>query len=351
MEVKSLLFLISVFIVVEGHGHWVRDTDIQGGIFSPRSGHTAVLFQDDLVVIYGGHVLNGFHSPVSYFSNEIWTFTRSTNSMSLTTITTEVPSNRTFHGAVVKSDHEMLMWGGGKVVGFSFVPATGLWVFDLDTHLWSQLVTTTPVEPSGRLAHTMVRHRDKVFVFGGVNPKPDGSCCTFLNDMWEYSLTLNQWTQIFPLNVPTPRAHAGAFVYGSSLWLQGGEGTHFSIEHGLWKYSFLLNDWTLVNDGNPDVNQRESQLFNHIAGKFICFSGDSEGPNFYNLKNDTQTYRILRNQWILQDTPVLPPLGKRMPSVSFGDEVWFFGGNTDLNPHTFIEQNHNEVWFWTNEDN
>jgi N-acetylneuraminic acid mutarotase len=308
------------------------------------------VFQNQKAVIYGGHVLNGFEAPVDYFPNEIWTFNRPSNSMTLTTITGTAPSERTFHGAVAISDSKMMIWGGGTIQGFSFAVLSDMWIYDTTTSTWTQK-NQGIFHPSARLGHAMARKGNQVFVFGGIIPTPEGECCDFLNDMYAYSISGNQWTQLlFPSGVvPSARAHAGIVTLGNFLYLQGGEGTFFNIENGLWKYNTNQNSWSVANQDNPDVNQREGQLFGSMGANLVCFSGDGEGPNFYNLKTDTQTYNVGQGgSWALQSTPVQPPAGKRMPSVSFTspDEVWFFGGNTDLDPFTFIEANHNQVWYW-----
>jgi len=339
-----------VLLVLVAYGEWVKDDNINGDIFSPRSGHTAVALQDKYVLIYGGHVLNGFVSPVSYFSNEVWIFTKTNNSMVQRTQST-FPPDRTFHGAVELSNTKMLIWGGGTVVGFSFLPDDGLWVYDLTANSWTQL-SPTGSAPSGRLGHSMVRQGNKVFVFGGIVPQANGDCCDFLNDMYSYSISHNQWSVVSPSgDIPSPRGHAGAVVRGNAMWLQGGEGTGFSIEGGLWRYNIGSNKWVLINEDEPDVNQRESQLFNVFNNGLICFGGDTEGPEFYNLLNDTQIYKFTQDEWELQSTPVRPPTAKRMPSVALGqgdnEEVWFFGGNTAFDPFSFTESNHNEVWYWT----
>jgi hypothetical protein len=349
------VIVLLVFFSCTVFASWHNVTDITGHLlFEPRSGHTAVGFEDK-AVIYGGHVINGFTNL--YFSNEIFVFDQDEHSM--TRYTPSVyPSDRTFHSAVAVSEFEMMIWGGGPIVGFSFVPVAdsdSMWIWDLETGEWTNLQQSGSL-PQGRLGAAMARHGNNVFLFGGIIPKSDGSCCHFLNDMWKYSISQNTWTQISQSGtVPSPRGHAGFLVHGGALYLQGGEGgfdesdgsTTFTVEHGLWKYSINQNTWTLLDEENPDVNQRESQLFNHVGSKLICFGGDTPGPNFYNLVEDTQVFRLSAGEWVLQNTPVHPPKAKRMPSVSFEDgTVWLFGGNTDFSFDTFKEINHNEVWYW-----
>jgi len=344
----TLVFLCSSSVFAG----WTNVTDVSGPIFAPRSGHTAVGFEDK-AVIYGGHVINGFTNL--YFANEVFVFDQEEHSM--TRYTPSVyPSQRTFHSAVAISDTEMMIWGGGPIVGFSFVPVApedSMWVWDLETGEWTNRQQS--VTPSGRLGAAMARHGNKVYLFGGIIPRPDGGCCHFLNDMWSYSIKDNTWTELFPSgSIPSARGHSGVSVHGNSMYLQGGEGsfdrpdgsTQFTVEKGLWKYTFSQNTWSLVDQGTPDVNQRESQLFNHIGSKLLTFAGDTEGPNFYNLVEDTQVFH--NGQWIPQSTPVHPPAAKRIPSVAFEDgTVWMFGGNTAFSFVTFKEINHNEIWYWS----
>jgi len=314
-----------------------------------------VEFNNDEVVIYGGHVLNGYGMPVTYFSNEIWTFDRSENRMTLSTPSNPKPSDRTFHGAVSISDNKMLIWGGGTIVNdVTFLPNNEMWVYNRNQNSWNQRNPQGPIQPSGRLGHGMASKGNKVYVFGGIVPTSSGECCDFLNDMYEYNIDTNRWKQLFPSGtIPSPRGHMGFVRVDNDIWLQGGEGAGFSVEKGLWKYNIDKNQWRLINEEVPnDPSQRESQLFNFLGNnKLICFGGDTEGPNFYNLRNDTQIYRIVQDQWNLKTSTLNPPAAKRMPSVSFGDQVWFFGGNTDFELNTGVETNHNQVWYWENETN
>jgi N-acetylneuraminic acid mutarotase len=266
-----------------------------------------------------------------------------------------VPSNRTFHGAVDIGDNKMLIWGGGQVVDFSFVPSTdAMWIYNKNTQTWNQKNPQGPVQPSGRLGHGMARKGNKVFMFGGIVPKSNGECCDFLNDMYEYNIDTNRWRQLSPSGViPSPRGHMGFIRLDGNIWLQGGEGTDFNIQKGLWRYNIDMDQWLLINEVVPvDVNQRESQLFNRLGdSKLFSFGGDTEGPDFYNLLNDTQVYRIQQDDWNNKNTPVRPPTAKRMPSASFGNsnnaQVYLFGGNTAFDVNTGAETDHNQVWYWS----
>jgi len=296
-------------------------------------------------------VLNGYGVPETYFSNEIWTFDRSQNRMRMTTPTGDIPSDRTFHGAVSIGNNRMLIWGGGRIVGFSFEPSNELFIYHRGTGVWNEKAHEGSVQPIGRLGHGMAFLGNKVYMFGGIIPMTNGECCNFLNDMYTYNIDTNKWTQLLPTGtIPSPRGHMGFVLAAdnSGIWLQGGEGNGFTVEKGLWRYSIMKNQWRLVNEEVPeDPSQRESQLFNVLGNnRLICFGGDTEGPEFYNLRDDTQIYRITQDEWNLQ-APPNPPAAKRMPSVSFGTEVWFFGGNTAFDLNTGVETNHNQVWKWS----
>jgi len=349
-----MFFRLAVLLlaVTTAFAFWSHDTTFSGGIFSPRSGHTSIKEEgEEMALIYGGHVINGYAAPVSYFPNEVWSFNRNTNTFHETIVTGLVPSSRTFHGAVNLQGGDMLVWGGGSIVGGStFLPAdTNIWIYHRLAGTWQQIVPHGTV-PSGRLGHAMVRIGTKIYVFGGIVPLPSGDCCGFLNDMYSYDIPSNTWTQLFPTGtIPSARGHSGVLTRnGVEIWLQGGEGNDFAIERGLFKYQLGSNSWHQIND--MDVNQRESQLFNHIGDNFLALSGDHPGLNYYNLLDDTNSYFVPSNTWLnLTDfLTVSPPAGKRMPSVAFVDraEIWFFGANTAFDITTGIETNNNQVWNW-----
>jgi len=343
-----VVFFVFVAAVVGSGWNQISST---GDVFTARSGHTSVLLGGDAAIIYGGHFMHGYANPVQYFQSEIWTYNNTENSLSKRIVSGSVPSNRTFHGAVALDDGSMLTWGGGRIVGFSFVPSdTNIWIYSTSTQSWSSIEPSGTVFPSGRLAHAMARHGNTVFMFGGVVPLTNGQCCNFLNDMYSYSISGNQWTQLSPSGtIPSPRSHMGFLTIGDAVWLQGGEGTNFAIEKGLWRYKINKDQWLEVNEETPDVqNQRESQMFAHVGNTMVVFAGDSEGPNFYNLKNDTWTYDIQADAWTNRTADIQPPMGKRIPSVTFSnDVVMLFGENTDFNPFTGVEQNNNQFWQFT----
>lgn len=107
-----------------------------------------------------------------------------------------------------------------------------------------------------RSNHSMVwdTQNDQLLVFGGI----DGQG-TLLNDLWSYSPSNNQWTNLTPINPaitagscsggsPSPRADA-AMVWDNvdqEALLFGGEGTNATYLNDLWAYSPTQKTWTAL---------------------------------------------------------------------------------------------------------
>ena len=81
-----------------------------------------------------------------------------------------------------------------------------------------------PSWPAPRRRHTTVRHKDKMYVFGGMTPGPR---CEYLRDLWALDLHELQW-DCLPALTDESCSHLGArtghvaAVHGDDMWVFGG---------------------------------------------------------------------------------------------------------------------------------
>lgn len=179
----------------------------------------------------------------------------------------------------------MIVWGGSPVDGFYSDMG---WAYDSNADRWSQI---SPVDaPSPRSNHTGVAHGDQMVIWGGLGPQGDGSEVKHLNDGGIYSLTKNKWTRISPNNkVVTARRGHTASVMSNKMLVWGGR-NEFNIIGDGGVYDFEENKWETVSGQNPP-----SARARHTASVFedrlvIIWGGESDGGFLqdgfaYNVEN------------------------------------------------------------------
>jgi putative metal-binding protein/galactose oxidase-like protein len=152
----------------------------------------------------------------------------------------------------------------------------------------------------------------------------------FLNDLWKYNPTLNQWTWVSGDNIhnqngvysglakPGSRYGAVSWTDGTgNLWLMGGNG-YASVGIGslndLWKYNPALNAWTWVSGSNvpnqpgvygtqgvaasTNIPGSRSDAVNWFANNYLwLMGGDGYTESSAGVLNDLWKYDPLSNQW------------------------------------------------------
>src|SRR5688572_22196681 len=176
------------------------------------------------------------------------------------------------------------LFGGKGITGFmhndlwKYEPATNMWTWMSGTQLTSQPgiygtqgVPSTANLPGSR-CETDAMWADasgNIWLFGGNGFDASGSQ-GFLNDMWRYNPTTNEWTWMkggnavaqtgvygtqgvpAPANVPGSRmAYAAWKDLSGNFWIFGGWiGTIINVPfNDLWRYNPVTNEWTWM-EGN-----------------------------------------------------------------------------------------------------
>lgn len=236
---------------------------------SPRS--EALLFYDlfnNQTLMFGGNSTNEFWS----LSNNTWT--------QLTPAVLPSPRRRGNFGVDTFSG-EVMLYGGQDGVGTTALDDTWLW----DGFTWQSLAPTT--SPGGLMWHGMAfdAARNVMVVFGGrrniFNPNE------YLNETWEYSRLLNQWTIAAPLNSPAPmlRPAMGYHPAMNRLIAFGGEFGNGTGSGETWTYDGA--DWTQINSTGvtPPPRMGAQLLANYNRNVAVLFGG--RDPVSFNILNDT----------------------------------------------------------------
>jgi N-acetylneuraminic acid mutarotase len=228
-----------------------------------------------------------------------------------------------------------------------------LWKYNISTRQWTwvkgdnttgsagvygTLGTASPSNLPGARRGSM-SWRDNagnLWLMGGSGFAASGS--GYLNDLWKYNTSTNEWTWMggtnavegtgvygtrgvaSPANAPGARGYAARWSDSAgNLWLMGGEGYGESGSSGnlndLWKYSTATNQWTWIGGAkttgtsgvygskgvtsSTNVPGARSALasWSDSAGNLWLMGGEGNAASGSGLLNDLWKYNIANNQW------------------------------------------------------
>jgi hypothetical protein len=185
---------------------------------------------------------------------------------------------------------------------------------------------------SPRGSHTVVAHRDRLWLFGGANHiADDRSTDSFLNDVWVSNDGV-AWTPVTDAAPWSPRDKAGAVVFNDRLYLLGGQGTA-----DVWRSS-NGRDWTRLV-AQADWGPRHDFAKVAYDGRLWVFGGWTDRST--NALNDVW-YSADGMGWYRQTDHA--PWAPRSPiSVVFQHKIWIYSGK-----HTGADDNWGgDVWQMT----
>jgi hypothetical protein len=165
-----------------------------------------------------------------------------------------VPRARAHHPLVYSEDWNALIVYGGytndAVNGTgTFTPANylgDLWMFDLDSETWEQIVFDEAGGPGHRDNAKLIadEHNGRIWLFGG--SKFDG---TTLSDLWYFDLQTGTWTRVdTAMTGPAPAPRFGQFYFtrktatAYELYIFGGATAEFApvLLNDMWRLTIPL---------------------------------------------------------------------------------------------------------------
>jgi hypothetical protein len=195
-------------------------------------------------------------------------------------------------------------------------------------------------DPGGRHgAGSWIDASGNLWLFGGEGYSNTNSLC-WMNDLWKYNITTNEWTWVRGSNgpnavgvygtqgVPSPSNEPGAREFANcwtdasgNFWMFGGDGFASTSTFGklgdLWKYNPSTNQWTWIKGFNAvDQNGVYGTLgvpapsnlpggrhwagsWKDQSGNFWIFGGRGmpASSNSTGYLNDLWKYDLASNQW------------------------------------------------------
>lgn len=264
---------------------WKRIVPTSAVAPSARAGHTAVLSNGGLMIVFAG----GDHQPP--LKDDVWILDIATWAWSQVprpATAVELPATirddqelgytdadanlwphaRKGHTAVYDAEKNEMLVFGGLLSTRRPTFDNHVWGFSAETGKW-KLHHTTGTRPSSRMYH--VAEFDsvsrKMFLFGGRLLLPN-LAHPFLDDLHEYCPDSGVWTKIVCSNAPSPRMCSASLMFnGRFAVVQGGSQVYVGDCH---EYDIKKREWRALPDA---AGPRTRPTVVHCANNVILFGG------------------------------------------------------------------------------
>ena len=199
--------------------------------------------------------------------------------------TSNIPGARENSISWIDSSNHLWLFGGN---GYSTTITQGrlndLWKYNISTNEWTWVsgsnnlnvygtygtlgVANSSNIPGGRQnSITWKDSNGNLWLFGGSGFAASGAL-GYLNDLWKYDITTNQWTWVSgtnainqtgnygslgvsnAANVPGARYGAVSWIENDHLYLFGGQTASSIRVNDLWKYDIATGEWTWISGSN-----------------------------------------------------------------------------------------------------
>ncbi|NIN70210.1 MAG: hypothetical protein GTO63_37140 [Anaerolineae bacterium] len=247
------------------------------------------------------------------------------------------PAARSYHAMAYDASADRIILFGGWTEDSN----GETWTYDVDTNTWNEMSPATAPTPRDSHAMAYDAKSSQVVLFGGVRGFPG----TFNGETWIYDTASDTWTNMAPLQGPSPRIGAG-MVYDSRLdqmILFGGHNTRCYGD--TWAYDLDSNTWTEMTPENPPGPRAWQALaYDTESGRVVMFGGDSSCSPGSHL-GDTWTYDLANNNWQSMNPTEAPPSRAHSGATydSKSDRVVLSGGDGGPD-ETWVYDLNGNVW-------
>eukprot|EP01060_Flectonema_neradi_P030424 TRINITY_DN4421_c0_g1_i1.p1 TRINITY_DN4421_c0_g1~~TRINITY_DN4421_c0_g1_i1.p1 ORF type:complete len:436 (+),score=39.84 TRINITY_DN4421_c0_g1_i1:82-1389(+) len=290
----------------------------EGAIPSPRFGHTAVVYEDSMIV-FGGRD--------GRCSDELWEFKfmkKTWHRIPQPQRSFEKPRARAGHTAVVHKDC-MYLFGGVAETTLAIHTCwlNDLWSLNLNTHKWMlQRTKGGSGIPSKRKGHTSVSHGNSMYIFGGGQDDK-----TLHRDLWEYNYKLKKWIpRRYKGYLPQERMYHVTALYDNKMIVFGGRAlTSTGFLNDVFEIdlnSFMCRE--LITTGSIPSHRMCSTAVCH-NGFFAIFTGGS-----YTYLTDSHQLDLRKMEWT-QINKISFGGRTRPTTVRWKNTILTFGGCVEGN--------------------
>ncbi|KAL0236952.1 hypothetical protein PCE1_000349 [Barthelona sp. PCE] len=151
--------------------------------------------------------------------------------------TSNTPTPRAFHTACIHKD-KMYVFGGLNNAGEKLHE---FYVFDLHTNVWSMIDIKSGLKPSRRSHATLACVGDSLFLYGGRGLTGD------YDDFWKFDINERVWSRIAMDNGPMARFGQAMTVFNEYIIIGGGVVNNVPDKR-LYVYNTLLDTWKCTSE-------------------------------------------------------------------------------------------------------
>lgn len=239
----------------------------------------------------------------------------------LTPASGPMPGVRAYASAVLDTQNRRMIIFAGQ--GASFL--NDIWAFDLATHTWEDLTPSEGSMPSGRRTPGSIYDpvENRMITWAGQGGG------TFFNDVWEFDLDTNTWTQFTPTGGP-PNIRYGIAVTrdpltGDLVTFAGF--TNMGRFDDVWRFDPVGDTWTDVSPVSGPIERcLHSASYDAVGHRMIMYGGQNAGAlgDLWALDLHTDTWEEL--------TPASGPDGRFFATHVYDSadrRAVVFGGSTN----------------------
>jgi N-acetylneuraminic acid mutarotase len=244
-------------------------------------GHTMTLL-DNSIFVFGGfikEVLKGIEQALP----DVWRIDPANTAKTWQQYRSLLDNKRTFVGhTTVAVSHVtcLLTYGGYTLDEYSeWIDGNILFVCP-QRFIWRQFPYVKEIAPPGRMYHTSVVYKDKMYVFGGINMTRPINFLNVLGDFWylsidsviSYSTSSGgnvEWKQLHSNNErPSARmGHSALPITDNTGMILFGGTNGQSVLDDVWIYTYSSNEWERLETSSSSILESEASVgrYGHAA--------------------------------------------------------------------------------------
>jgi hypothetical protein len=191
-----------------------------------------------------------------------------------------------------------------------------------------------PPSPRLNASLTLINGSD-VLMFGGEHYDGNPVNTHVFNELYRWSVEVNEWSRISSINPPPPRCSHQAVLFRDSIYVFGGEfctSDKFHHHRDLWRLDIKTNAWEEIKaKGGPSA--RSGHRMTIWRNSIVLFGGFYEAFRETQWFNDLYMFSIQSCTWRKIEFPPMAPLpGARSGHqlIVHQDMLFLNGGYTKL---------------------
>ena len=260
-----------------------------------RCGHSMTYDEaNHETLLYGGWDGTNNQDPKTY--NDTWVYNSTSNNWTEEKPTVN-PGMRCYFDMVYDSRRGDSLLYGGSVMSTAY-GIKSVWTYNISQNNWSKIDSS--YDPGIRNEHSMGYdpRNDRIILFGGQL----GTDNEILGDTWIYDIDNNTWENKTPPLSPPPRILSKLVYYPptGTFRLFGGD-TGNNLLDDMWDYNLTTNTWTNITPPfRPSPRSGMAVVYDSHRDELIMSAGCIMGDDPYHEGNPSET-------WILGKSHYRPP--------------------------------------------